>query len=131
MALLFGDPTAHLDPAVREIALSRATSERMFFYLQRLPLLLFLQAESFYQNLLNASQYERVLGNLSTRKRHDDALRQCPVYRHYQPFPPTTPNPTELGHSPPTYSQPTSMFHLDYEYSMGCRDFALTPITGR
>jgi hypothetical protein len=65
MALLFGDPTANLDPAVREIALSRATSERMFFYLQRLPLLLFLQAESFYRNLLDASQYERVLGNLS------------------------------------------------------------------
>ena len=65
MALLFGDPTANLDPAVREIALSRATSERMFFYLQRLPLLLFLQAEGFYRNLLDASQYERVLGNLS------------------------------------------------------------------
>ena len=65
MALLFGDPTANLDPAVREIALSRATSERMFFYLQRLPLLLFLQAEGFYQNLLDASQFERVLGNLS------------------------------------------------------------------
>jgi hypothetical protein len=66
MGLLFGDPTANLDPAVREIALSRATSERMFFYLQRLPLLLFLQAETLYRNLLDASQYERLLGNLAT-----------------------------------------------------------------
>jgi len=38
-ALLF-KPSPKLDPAVHEVELSRATSERMFFYLQRLPMLL-------------------------------------------------------------------------------------------
>src|SRR5437667_337676 len=37
-AFLF-KPTPKLDPAVHEVELSRATSERMFFYLQRMPML--------------------------------------------------------------------------------------------
>jgi hypothetical protein len=63
--LLFFDPTANLDPAVREIELSRATSERMFFYLQRLPLLLQLQVEGFYRQMLEAPQFKRVLDDVS------------------------------------------------------------------
>jgi len=63
--LLFFDPTAELDPAVREIELSRATSERMFFYLQRLPLLLQLQSEAFYRQLFAVPQVARSLDNLS------------------------------------------------------------------
>jgi hypothetical protein len=63
--LLFFDPTADLDPTVREIELSRATSERMFFYLQRLPLLLQLQVESFYRQVLDVPQLERVLDDVS------------------------------------------------------------------
>jgi len=65
MSLLFGDPAAQFDPALREIELSRATSERMFFYLQRLPLLLSLQTESFYRQLLEAPQFARVMDNMS------------------------------------------------------------------
>jgi uncharacterized membrane protein len=64
-ALLFFDPTSNLDPAVREIQLSRATSERMFFYVQRLPLLLQLQGESFYRQLLTAPAVGRVLQDAS------------------------------------------------------------------
>lgn len=64
-ALLFFDPTAHLDPTVREIELSRGTSERMFFYLQRLPLLVQLQAEGFYRHLVETPELQRVASNAS------------------------------------------------------------------
>jgi hypothetical protein len=50
--LLFFDPAAVRDPVLREIELSRATSERMFFYLQRLPLLLQWQVEGLYRQML-------------------------------------------------------------------------------
>jgi hypothetical protein len=63
--LLFFDPTANLDPAVREIELSRATSERMFFYLQRMPQLLQLQAEGFYRRMLEAPELRRALEDVS------------------------------------------------------------------
>ena len=63
--LLFFDPTSNLDPAVREIALSRATSERMFFYLQRLPLLLHLQGVGFYRQLLEVPQLARAMQDAS------------------------------------------------------------------
>ena len=63
--LLFFDPTPNLDPAVREVELSRATSERMFFYLQRLPLLLQLQAEGFYRQMLMAPELARALDDVS------------------------------------------------------------------
>lgn len=62
-ALLFLDPTPDLDPAVREIEMSRATSERMFFYLQRLPLLLQLQGEGFYRQMLEAPQFKRAMAD--------------------------------------------------------------------
>jgi hypothetical protein len=64
--LLFFDPTANLDPAVREIELSRATSERMFFYLQRLPLLLQLQGETFYRQFLEIPEFKQALDSIST-----------------------------------------------------------------
>lgn len=64
-SLLFFDPTSNLDPAVREIELSRATSERMFFYLQRLPLLLQLQGEGFYRQLLAATEFKQALQDVS------------------------------------------------------------------
>jgi hypothetical protein len=64
-ALLFFDPTANLDPTVREIQLSRATSERMFFYLQRMPLLLQLQTESFYRHMLDAPESRQILSDVS------------------------------------------------------------------
>jgi hypothetical protein len=63
--LLFFDPTANLDPAIREITLSRATSERMFFYLQRLPLLLQLQGKDFYRQLFDTPEFKRVLADVS------------------------------------------------------------------
>jgi hypothetical protein len=63
--LLFFDPTSNLDPAVREIQLSRAASERMFFYLQRMPLLLQLQTEGFSRQMLEAPEPRQLLGDVS------------------------------------------------------------------
>jgi len=64
--LLFFDPTSNLDPAVREIQLTRAASERMFFYLQRMPLLLQLQTENFYRQALDTPESRQVLSDVST-----------------------------------------------------------------
>jgi len=63
-ALLF-KPSPKLDPAVHEIELSRATSERMFFYLQRLPMLLQLQADDLYREVAAGSQFRRVFDDVS------------------------------------------------------------------
>lgn len=65
LAFLF-KPTPTLDPAVHEVELSRATSERMFFYLQRLPMLLQLQADDLYREMGTAPRFERALDDLST-----------------------------------------------------------------
>lgn len=63
-AFLFNS-TPKLDPAVREVELSRATSERMFFYLQRLPMLLQLQADDLYREMAAAPRFLRVLDDVS------------------------------------------------------------------
>ena len=63
-AFLF-KPSPTLDPAVHEVELSRATSERMFFYLQRLPMLLQLQADDLYREMGAAPRFGRALDDLS------------------------------------------------------------------
>jgi transcription termination factor NusB len=63
--LLFFDPAAVRDPVLREIELSRATSERMFYYLQRVPLLLQWQVEGFYRRMLAEAQLKRVLEDVT------------------------------------------------------------------
>lgn len=63
--LLFFDPAAARDPVLREIELSRATSERMFFYLQRLPLLLQWQVEGLYRQMLAEPQLKRILEDVT------------------------------------------------------------------
>lgn len=63
-AFLF-KPTPTLDPAVHEVELSRATSERMFFYLQRLPMLLQLQADDLYREMGAAPRLERALDDVA------------------------------------------------------------------
>jgi hypothetical protein len=44
-ALIFADPLAGLDPAMREVVHSRESAERMFYYAQRMPTLLAWQSE--------------------------------------------------------------------------------------
>ncbi len=55
-ALLFIDPLSGIDPAVRELEQSRDTAERMFFYMQRLPLLISWRVEIQYQQMLSTPQ---------------------------------------------------------------------------
>jgi hypothetical protein len=64
LAFLF-KPTPKLDPAVHEVEMSRATSERMFFYLQRLPMLLQLQADDLYREMAAAPRFHQVLDDVS------------------------------------------------------------------
>jgi hypothetical protein len=59
--LQFLDPMSGLDPAVREVERSRETVERVFFYLQRMPMLLSWQAESSYRKMLSAPEVQQVV----------------------------------------------------------------------
>jgi|GEM_PF-2518528 len=88
MDLVF-DLNDSLEPAVREMELSRATSERMFFYLQRMPLLLQLQTESFYRRLFETPEVRQTLADMSsaansaaqltqTGSRFTDAVERLP-----------------------------------------------------
>ena len=61
-------PAPELDPAVHEVELSRATSERMFFYLQRLPMLLQLQADDLYREMTAAPRFRQALDELSQQR---------------------------------------------------------------
>src|SRR5207302_2877568 len=67
-------PTPKLDPAVHEVELSRATSERMFFYLQRLPMLLQLQADDVYRQMAAEPRFRPVLDNVARQR--DAAIGQ-------------------------------------------------------
>jgi len=60
-SLLFIDPLSQLDPAVRELQQSRDTAERMFFYVQRMPLLLSWRVEQQYHRMLAAPQVTQAL----------------------------------------------------------------------
>lgn len=63
--LMFVDLTAGLDPAVREVVLLRQASERMFYYLQRLPMLIQLQTEGSLRGALAAPQFTRAADNVA------------------------------------------------------------------
>ena len=57
------DPTAGLDPAVREVTLSRLFAERALYTLQRFPLLLRWQTELLGEDLTRQSSVQTVLTN--------------------------------------------------------------------
>jgi hypothetical protein len=71
--LLFLDPFASLDPAVREVERSRETAERVFYYMQRMPMILSGQAELAARRSLEAPQVGSFLGD--TSKFTDSTLR--------------------------------------------------------
>ncbi len=58
-ALLFVDPLAGIDPAVREVERSREAAERMFFYVQRMPLLVSWETEALSRRILDAPQVQQ------------------------------------------------------------------------
>ncbi len=75
-SLLGIDPLSGLDPAVREIAQSRALAERAIYYAQRLPNLLDMQAEQMTDQFAVTPETVRLLGNIDrTAKAAEDTGR--------------------------------------------------------
>lgn len=65
LGFLFLDPFAGLDPAMRQVELSRESAERMFFYMQRMPTLLSWQVDLLYRKLLLVPQTRTMLADVS------------------------------------------------------------------
>lgn len=65
LGLLFLDPLAGIDPAVREIEQSRDTAERMFFYAQRMPMVISWQMELLYRRMLTEPQLSQMLTDVT------------------------------------------------------------------
>jgi hypothetical protein len=65
-SLLFLDPLARLDPTVRAIVQSRDTAERMFFYGQRLPLILSWRVEMLVRQTLTSPQATKLQTQLAS-----------------------------------------------------------------
>lgn len=65
LGLLFLDPLAGIDPAVREIERSRDTAERMFYYTQRMPMLISWQLELLYRRMLSEPQLNRMFTDMT------------------------------------------------------------------
>lgn len=63
--LMYMDPLANLDPAVRELNQSRLLAERAFWYGQRVPVLIRLQARVLYLEYLNTPETQGVLANIN------------------------------------------------------------------
>jgi hypothetical protein len=65
-ALVGLDPTAGLDPAVREVTRTRLFAERAMFMMQRIPFLVRWQTELLVDELLRLDQIEAVLTNVTS-----------------------------------------------------------------
>ena len=70
------DPTAGLDPAVREVARTRLLAERALFVAQRMPLLLRWQAEMLADDFLRQEQVATALGSADRLSRAVDSASQ-------------------------------------------------------
>ncbi len=66
LALISLDPFTGLDPAVREVEQSRVLAERMFFYAQRMPVLLAWQADGLSMQFLDEPGITRLLDDTNT-----------------------------------------------------------------
>jgi hypothetical protein len=63
--LLFLDPFASLDPAMRQAQSYREAADRYYFYLQRMPTLLSWRVDSTSRQLLNSSELQQLMDNTS------------------------------------------------------------------
>jgi len=75
--LLFLDPLSGLNPAVREVERSRESAERMFFYMQRMPLLLSWGAEAASRRMLAGPQVQQFVDSSKT---FADSVQQFPKF---------------------------------------------------
>ncbi len=71
------DPTAGLDPAVREITLTRLFAERAMFTAQRMPFLLRVQAELLTEEVAQQPEVQRVLTNTAGLSESADRLSRA------------------------------------------------------
>jgi len=62
--LFYLDPLSGMDPVAREVRFSRLFAERVFFYSQRLPLLLSWQLKDGFNELSTAPAMQRFSGNM-------------------------------------------------------------------
>ncbi|MGH7177367.1 MAG: hypothetical protein ACREJC_08310 [Tepidisphaeraceae bacterium] len=60
------DPFEGLNPAVREVAQSRILAERMFYYLQHMPVIVSWQADLLVYQMLSEPQVAQLIQNTST-----------------------------------------------------------------
>lgn len=77
LALVGLDPTAGLEPAVREVMRSRLLAERAFYVTQRMPLILRWQAELLGENLLGNPALATALTNTTSLSRSADRLSRA------------------------------------------------------
>jgi hypothetical protein len=76
-ALVGLDPTAGLDPAVREVTRTRLFAERAMFMMQRMPFLIRWQTELLMGELLELDQIQGVLTNATTLSLSIDRLSRA------------------------------------------------------
>ena len=90
-ALLFADPLAGIDPAVREVERSREAAERMFFYVQRMPLLISWETEAMSRRILTAPQVQQFVDSstkfsTSTTRFADSTKNLADSFKGYPQF---------------------------------------------
>jgi hypothetical protein len=62
-SFLYVDPLANLDPTMREIQRTRELTERVFFYSERVPVLVYWMARSLYYDLAAAAEMQQLMEN--------------------------------------------------------------------
>jgi hypothetical protein len=62
-SFFYVDPLANLDPATREIKKTRELTERVFYYSERVPLLLNWMMRSLYYDLAAAAEMQQLMAN--------------------------------------------------------------------
>ncbi|MHC4980422.1 MAG: hypothetical protein ACYTGT_15645, partial [Planctomycetota bacterium] len=62
-SFLYVDPLANLDPTMREIQRTRELTERVFFYSERLPVIVYWMARSLYYDLAAATEMQELMSN--------------------------------------------------------------------
>jgi hypothetical protein len=65
-SFFYVDPLANLDPATREIKRTRELTERVFFYSERVPILMMWMARSLYYDLAAADEMKQLMANANS-----------------------------------------------------------------
>jgi hypothetical protein len=81
-SFFYVDPLANLDPATREISRARELTERVFFYSERVPVLMNWTMRSLYYDLAASAETQQLMGNATqvteVWDRYADAIEGWP-----------------------------------------------------